>query len=177
MEDKTKGLAYYYFDFLQDQSLTPARLIGSLASQLLCQTTGTSTGESKAFQLFSGYESKSVYPNMNQVEELFLSVASGFSSTFVILDGIDEYADRAEILDFLGRLTTLDFELKILVASRRSSDLVKNFQYFRSVTISPSDIENDVDSYIRASLARLRHQSTFQSVEGVQALKQGANGM
>ena len=182
-DDKTVGLAYLYIDFVQMQDLTAARLIGILVSQLLQQTMNDRPDMSQAalMQALSLFEtsyghSKSSYPSLSQIEELFFSSASNFSRIFIVIDGIDEYEDRSELLEFFSHMTTLDNELKVFVASRSNPDLEIGFQYFQGVTILPTDVERDIEEYIRAKLPKVKNKMSFPIEQAIETLKQGACG-
>jgi hypothetical protein len=175
--DTKVGIAYYYCDFARDQTLTLAKLVGSLLSQLIQQDTESEFVESNMFELFDEHEARSSYPTASELECFILQLAETFSNTIIIIDALDEITDRDDIVNFLVSLSGADGCIKLFIASRNEPDLEDAFQSFNNIAIGSSDIELDVEQYIRSQISRSRWKGSPESEEIVQTLKQKADGM
>ena len=175
--DTKVGIAYYYCDFARDQTLTLAKLVGSLLSQLIQQDADSQFIESNIFELFDEHEASSSYPTASELECYFLRLAETFSNTIIIIDALDEITNRDDIVHFLVSLSGADGCIKLFIASRNEPDLEDAFPHFNNIAIGSRDIESDVEQYIRSRISRSRWKGSPGSEEIVQTLKQRADGM
>jgi hypothetical protein len=152
-------------------------VLGALLSQLLKQNTKSNILEPGVFDLFDRHDAKATYPTMGELETTLSKVLENLSKVFIIIDALDELADRGEVIDFLSSLTMMDGNFKVFVASRRDNDLEAAFGSFGNIAITSSYIEADIEQYVRFRI-RSFGWGDVPDLDGiVQELVRRADGM
>ncbi len=72
-----------------------------------------------------------------------------------MIDGLDEIADKGDILKFLADLQLAGGNVKIFVASRLEVDLADAFKSYTRVIIELEDVQPDMEAYILRKLERM----------------------
>jgi hypothetical protein len=156
-------------------------LIGSFIGQLLRQSPASAIEVLLRIvdDLYTKHQRKSISPNFEDLQEVFVMLTGYFQTVFIVIDGLDEMEDRWSILDVLADLTAGDGSFKVLVASRTESDLKDAFSFYRTVTITPNDVAVDVERFVRKELTgpRFRGSPPSQVEEIVRELLSRADGM
>ena len=94
---------------------------------------------------------------MLELITIFYEVSLNYSKIFVIVDGVDEIVDRHPVLDFFDDLLRDHGTIfKTFVASRPEVDIEHAFQSYMIVAITQSEIESDLQTYVRKELERLQ---------------------
>ncbi|KAI9709714.1 MAG: hypothetical protein M1820_003116 [Bogoriella megaspora] len=179
VEQNEIGLAYHYFRFSSECSLSSENVIGTLISQLLRQDPDSEVLTSDGFCLFERHESKRSYPSYIELKDMLHKLANRFSTIFIIVDALDEFAYRDKIIIFLQDLAAEEWgcEFKIFVASRQEIDLVQALAYFRKLTITSVEVASDIERYVRSRVARFRWHDMADLDAIVQQLCTRADGM
>ena len=169
-------VVYHYCKF-SDSSLPTERLIGALAVQVLQQSNGLADGMASAVSLFERHQYKFGYPDIDDMAAFFQQITVGLTTTFIVIDGLDEIVERELVIAFLDRVTTWDGNFKVFVASRKSRELEQGLGYFNSLTLTQADIEDDIERYARYRISRFRWPDIPELDEIVQELVHRADGM
>jgi hypothetical protein len=171
-------LVYHYCRFSDNATLSSERLIGAMIALLLSKITDSSPLPELLGKLFNRYRSSS-YPSLKELRQSFHELCQHHSRVFVIIDGLDEIIDRSGILEFLTDLALVDVNFKIFVASRPEVDLEFAFESYLTVAITQSDVQLDMETYVRQRLKKLQigdDKETNQDVI-VSELVERAQGM
>jgi hypothetical protein len=148
-------VVYHYCRFSNSASLSSAKVIGALVAQLLGKLPDSIPLPALWSKIFSRCRSPS-YPNPKELRQIFHELCGHFSRVFVIVDGLDEVLDRVEILEFLTDLEVAGGVFKVFVASRPEVDLEINFESYLTVPITQSDVQLDMETYVRQRLEKLQ---------------------
>jgi hypothetical protein len=151
--------------------------LGALLSQLLKQNTKSNIPESETFDLFDRHDAKATYPTIGELETTLYKVVNNLSKVFIVIDALDELADREGIIDFLSSLTMLDGNFKVFVASRRDNDLEAAFGSFGNIAITSNNIEADIEQYVRYRIGSFGWADVPDLDGIVQELVRRADGM
>jgi len=148
-------VVYHYCRFSDSASLSSAKVIGAIVAQLLGKLPHNIPPPALLSKLFNKCRTPS-YPKPKELQQSFHELCQQFSRVFVIVDGLDEVIDRVEILEFLTDLEAVGGIFKVFVASRPEVDLEINFESYLTVPITQSDVQLDMETYVRQRLEKLQ---------------------
>ena len=155
------SLAFFYFDFREDQKTNLRGLLSSLLVQL-CQQSDSYCDE--LFKFYSKYASGSHYPSDDALVECFKDLLKlpGLASTYLIVDALDECPRissafrprREKVLNFIEELIKSRFpNLHICVTSRPEADIrdILDPLIFRSISLHDQRGQmRDIEDYIKS---------------------------
>jgi len=80
-------------------------------------------------------------------------ISGNFNHTYVVLDGIDEYLDRAEVFRFLHDLEEAKrdsrrLDLRVLITSQPEPDIIAAFDTKPRYTLDMSAVKGDIAKYV-----------------------------
>ena len=113
------------------------------------------------------------------LQDMLIKTLQLFGRVHIVIDGIDELADREyllRLLESLGR-RCVNQAINILVVSRRESDIRKALKSFISLAVRPSDTKADIDRYITKSIEAKLEVTEDQKQLALRTLTQKARGM
>ena len=125
-----------------------------------------------------GFESVQILPFI-VVQDLLNKTFELFGKVYLVLDGIDEVKDRAELLVYLtslGRRGVND-KVKVLITSRTEPDIRQALQSFIKFTIHPSNTKEDIRNYIVRSVRARLELKGIHAQATVKTLHKRARGM
>lgn len=108
---------------------------------------------------------------------------SGFGHIYIILDALDECADRGDLMQSLRAISAWGYEnIHILMTSRRESDITESLDAWviSQVPMNIEDVNIDIQIYIQEQLhndTRLRKWSQDVLTHIEEALMAKAQGM
>lgn len=146
---------YHYCRFSDSAVLSSEKVIGAIVAQFLRKLSENIPLPELLSKLFNRYRSPS-YPRLKELREAFHELCQHYSRVFIIVDGLDEVLDRAGILEFLTDLEVVGGVFKVFVASRPEVDLETNFESYLMVPITQSDVQLDMETYVRQRLEKLQ---------------------
>jgi hypothetical protein len=150
---------FYYCNHTDKRTLDPLNIFKSLTQQLL-QFLGD-LPESLLSIIEETFPDDSNVPDLDEIFRLLLVVIHQFSSTTIIIDGIDEVAEdnKALILSQLNNLVrdggpTL---LKLLISGREDSTNAIQIRGIpgTKIRITADTIAGDIDNYVRSAVREL----------------------
>ena len=172
--------AYLYCDFKDSSYQTPVKVLGSLIGQLAKQQ---SEFPDCVQHLYDDHSNEGARPpSMEELFDLIRDVLKGkLCHTYLVLDALDECADRMELLKGLVKLNSnSDLKVNILVTSREERDIKQEFTGLPSHCLREADIAGDVELYVTAEMER---EKRFKNIPPVVKLRikstlvEGAKGM
>ena len=156
------SLAFFYFDFREDQKKTLRGLLSSLLVQLCRQSDSYCD---MLFEFYSEHNSGLRHPSDDAIVECLKDLIKlpGQAPVYIIVDALDECPDasanptpRAEVLSLLEDLINSQFpNLRICVTSRPETDIkdVLDPLVFHSVSLhDQSEQRRDIEEYIKSTI-------------------------
>ncbi|KAH7122392.1 hypothetical protein B0J11DRAFT_581097 [Dendryphion nanum] len=143
--DPSFGVAYLYCNFRRQDDQKPENLLANLLKQLVSDTD--------SLKLIKNWHGKRQQPSQDDIARTLRSVASLYSSVFILVDALDElqamhgYRGR-----FLSDLVSLSNEprVKVFATSRFIPDITEVFQRSSSLEIRAS--KEDVEKYLNGRI-------------------------
>ncbi|TVY39940.1 hypothetical protein LOCC1_G005838 [Lachnellula occidentalis] len=183
----SRPVFYYYFNYADKRTLEPANVFGTLARQCL---EGMETFESLADEIEQADHDGERLTDHSKALDFMQKAANLYARQFyIVLDGLDEANESSQKVICNGvrqLLNNASVEIKLFITGREELESllhIKPTVMFYSVIVSPTAIELDIDSYIRAS-TRLRITEGSLVIRDpaleeliVQELVKGAKGM
>ena len=182
-----RGLAFYFFDFREDET----QGVGSLLRALLKQFSRELPIASQ--ELHSLYQSAQAGSRQPTIDELLVTLhrtLQHFDDSFIVMDALDECSNREErdiLFDALAEIEGWDqVRLHLLVTSRPETDIKSAMEdgttFRQAIPIDGRLVQDDIRSYVRnrlqqdTRLKRWRNNAQVQEdIENV--LTEKANGM
>ena len=156
------SLAFFYFDFREDQKKDLRGLLSSLLVQLCRQSDSYCD---ILLEFYSEHDKGTRHPSDDALVECLKKLLKipGLAPVYIIADALDECPNasanptpRAEILTLLEELIDLQFpNLRICITSRPETDIkdVLDPLVFHSVSLhDQSDQRRDIEDYIKSSI-------------------------
>ena len=152
-QNQRVGIAYFYFDYAnQDQETTKV-----VISSLLKQVSSCVSLTPELVALYSSLKPKSKRPDMSQLVENIVAAATYLSSAFIVLDALDDCLDDelSVLLDTLEELGRHSF--RIFVTSRPHLSVQSNFFLPPTVTIPIIADPADVRKFLTQKVKKRSH--------------------
>jgi hypothetical protein len=163
LTDSRSAIAYFYCDGNDSRKQDTRYILGNFVRQLLPKWYTLSGQEnSMVRQIYEkhkdkGLNSKSV---LQDLEDSLKTMASAFSHVYLVIDGVDEIAERDYILSFFNGHRRSD-KLHLLVASRPLPDIEKRLCGTLRLDIEANCVLEDIETYIQW---RLRNDQKFKRI-------------
>ena len=173
------GIAFFYFDFYDKDTLLPA-VLRSLIKQLSLQCT---TAYDALTSLFSQYGEGQQPPPLDELMITLKSMIGAFSNVYIIFDALDEYSERDELLRILGLIHGWKIgTLHLLATSRKERDIEVGLDSLVSHRVPMDEIlvEDDIRMHVVRILAddiKFRQYSGEEKKLIKTKLMEGAHGM
>jgi hypothetical protein len=183
-DDTSIATAYFYFDFNDTQKQDPELMLLSLLCQLLQRLVVIPKGVEA---LFSSCENGQRKPSLHALLDVTRQVAQEFAHVYVILDALDECAQRSELMDMLETIAGWPLNnLHLLITSRKERDIETSLGSYvgeeDTVCLQRDVVDQDIQRYVQQrlrdnkSLAKWNKDAVI-SQEIEDALMRGARGM
>jgi hypothetical protein len=165
-------------------------IIRSLIKQLYCCRPNTP----EAVELLHKYRETGQHPELQDLRDALIATVRGFSSVYLVIDALDEYAyqisERRNLLDNILQIQMSGLKnLHILCTSRREVDIEKGFKtlFLASAPASidvnlltyRNKVDYDIGLYIDKTLASETYDEWSEEIkkEVREALIEKADGM
>jgi len=145
-------LAFFYFDFNDDERSKVESLIRSIIAQLFARNVENSTALDK---LFSQYQDGAFQPPLADLLTVLSEMITGFGTTYVVVDALDECAELEELLKILYEIQGWAIDhLHLIVTSRYLPDIDRSISGLATDTlyIQESAVQEDISLYITERL-------------------------
>ena len=183
-DDPRKAVAYFYFDFSDPQKQVPELMVQSLISQLSQQCVKV---PATLDALFSSCKNGQRHPSLDAFLEVLQQIIQEFTQSYIILDALDECANRAELMGVLKSMVGWGHEnLHILVTSREVRDIESSLERFvdnqNTVCLQSELVDKDIHTYICQRLSDDDNLRRWQKDHDIRqkiedTLMKGARGM
>jgi len=154
-QDIGKAVAYFYFDFTNPEKQNPELMVSSLISQLSRQSVKFPAVLEATFASYGKGEGP---PPLHITLEVLRQIILVFPQTYLVLDALDECADRKRLLATLRSIAAWKIEtLHLLVTSRKEKDIVDSLErfvdYSAMVCLQSELVDPDIQTYVRQRLS------------------------
>jgi hypothetical protein len=138
------GVAFFYFDYRDQDNQSPANVVASIVKQLASQKSPLPRS---VVELHKRFEKQQDRPQLKDLETTLLHTCQEFHRNFIIIDALDECA-RSHRMSFLQVLRDLErASVRLIVTSRpHPDDIKRNMDAFPQITIEASD--SDIKKYV-----------------------------
>ncbi|KAF2488658.1 HET-domain-containing protein, partial [Lophium mytilinum] len=184
VDNNEKVVAYFFFDFNDAQKQVPELMIRSLISQLSQQCVKMPTALET---FFASCQSKKQPPSLDDLLEVLHQMILVFPQSYLILDALDECADRAVLMDLLETMAGWRlYNLHVLVTSRKEHDIESSLESIvekqNTICLETKLVDKDIQKYVRGRLRddkslRKWQKDPIMRREIEARLMEGAHGM
>ncbi|KFY23766.1 hypothetical protein V491_02414 [Pseudogymnoascus sp. VKM F-3775] len=148
--DATIGIAYIYFNFRQQQDQRLEDLVASLLKQLVQEQPSVPNSLKSLYGL---HKNKRTRPSFDEVLKVLQSTITSYSTTFIIIDGLDEcQLSSGSRRKFISEIFNLQAKtgLNLFVTSRFIPSIIEEFNGSASLEIRASheDVQNYLDGHM-----------------------------
>jgi hypothetical protein len=186
--------AFFFFDFNDVQKQDPEKMVRSLLCQLLQQFVEQQSAKQQSVNvpaslddLFCSCKSGQRQSSSDALLEVLRLMVKELPQVYVVVDALDECAQRAELMETLNTIAGWELpNLHLLVTSRREQDIEFTLTGFVSeqnrICLQSTLVDRDIQRYVRQRLSddkRLQKWGTDATVLGdIEAtVMGGAKGM
>lgn len=178
--DPAYAIAYFYFDFNDDEKQNHEKLLRSLITQFSSQCVNV---PKPLEALYHRSKDGRQQPTIDSLMSILQYMLRTFQQTFIIIDALDECKEREELFKMLREIVDWNFDgLHLLATSRKERDIEESVACLVTEQICLQSILVDDDIHIHIQ-ERLRSDPRLKIWPGeVQllietTLMDGANGM
>lgn len=174
------GLAYFYFDFHEEQKQNVEGLLLSLIIQLAYQQEKLPV---QFKSLCDDFKERRGRLNQEKLLKVLHASIKQFRRVYLFLDALDECGEQQEVLSLIANLVHSDAGFSILITSRDTTEISYSALGQISTNViymSLDDVNMDIRTYVVNSLSRdpkLRERPSHVKAEIEAALTSGSNGM
>lgn len=174
------GVAYFYFDFNETQKQSAEGFFRSILVQLALQTA---TFPDEIQNLYSQHGKGTQQPNLIALKALFHLLFKRFWRTYIIMDALDECAEREDMLQSIVDIVSdKSAWVNVLLTSRKELDITERLKPILTsqINIQAIFVDADIKLYVRSSLStdpKLNGRPDSVKLEMEKVLVDGAHGM
>ncbi|KFZ24288.1 hypothetical protein V502_01228 [Pseudogymnoascus sp. VKM F-4520 (FW-2644)] len=182
--DPGKVVAYFYFDFTDADKQKPELMVRSLISQLSEQCIRMPLALEA---LYSSCDKGNRQPSLDALMNVLQQMLLEFPQSYLILDALDECADRAELLSILEQIAGWQLEeMRVLVTSRKERDIESSLDEIVNreciICLQHQVVDKDIQTYVRQRLSNDKGLKKWQKDVKIRqeieiALMEGSRGM
>jgi hypothetical protein len=152
--NQSSAFAYFFFDGKDGQkgSQTVGSLIRSLIVQFAASYGGIPATLAKLYQ--SCHDGKS-QPSEQSLQSVLLLILEAFNDVYIVLDALDECAEREDVLKWIKQTTRWrKTKLHLLATSRPEEEIARHLQLLDPdhVNINQYLVSRDIERYIDSIL-------------------------
>jgi hypothetical protein len=178
------ALAYFYFDFNDEQKQHAEPMLRSLVFQLSQQSMDMPTGLDI---LYSSHEEGKRQPSPDVLLKVARQMMRNLSQVYIVMDALDECAQPAQLMEMLETMAKWQLQnMHLIVTSRREHDIATLLDEFmdpeNTICLQSKIVDKDIQQYVRKRLSddkdfsKWRKDSILQQ-EIETALIKGSRGM
>jgi hypothetical protein len=152
--NQSSAFAYFFFDGKDGQkgSQTVESLIRSLIRQFSTAYGGVPAVLTK---LYHSYHDGGAQPSVESLQVTLLLIIEAFKDVYIVLDALDECAERKDVLKWIKQTTSWrKSKLHLLATSRPEEDIAKHLRLLDPdhVKIKQDLVSRDIKRYINSIL-------------------------
>ena len=157
--DETVGIAYFYYNFKEQDKQRAEDVLASLLGQLI-SSLPSQPDSVKA--LYGGRKGNRTRPPVDESSKTLQSIATLYSRVFIIVDALDEWqvsdGCRSKFLSEIFSLQT-KCRMKLFATSRPIPEIVQKFDGRTSLEIRAS--KEDIERYLEGHIGDLTASGDF----------------
>ena len=171
-------MAFFYFNFSAEDEQTPVQILSSLLKQLLLQLDELPV---RVKQHFDRCIMKGQTPQVNELQDLLLSIPREFDTVYLVIDALDECRVGDCRTELLRAFQAFQASMKLMVTSRpHIEDLIENLAHAAQVKLRA--VESDIRDYVHKQLDTRKMKKIIGKDENlreeiVTTIVTGAHGM
>ncbi|KAG6905954.1 hypothetical protein DXG01_016698 [Tephrocybe rancida] len=175
------GTAYFFFDGRDSQNALQLHenLIRSLISQFSHQRGGIPTELADLYKHCGDHRQ----PSVNQLQDVLRNILDGFSHAYIVIDALDECANREETLVWVSRVISdtdrAADNLHIMVTSRPERDIEEVLGMFDpgAIDVGNTTANQDIIKYLENQMQlKLKRYNENTREEIMSSLREHAEG-
>jgi hypothetical protein len=152
--DQSSAFAYFFFDGKDGQkgSQTVGSLVRSLIRQFSTAYGGVPTVLTK---LYHSCHDGGAQPSVESLQATLLLILEAFNDVYIVLDALDECAEREDVLKWIIKTTCWrQDKLHLLATSRPEEEIARHLQLLdpNHVNINQDLVSRDIERYIDSIL-------------------------
>ena len=152
--ENRRRVAYFYCDGNYPEKQNYRYIFGSIVRQILSRIYDTAI-----FAQLKTLPERSQNLQQDVLLSTLETIALQSSDEWhIVIDGLDECADRTILLDMLLRLNDMH-TLCVIVTSRHEDDIKRTFNELQSLEMDLASVQHDIAIYVDAKLEKLRRMS------------------
>jgi hypothetical protein len=182
--DPGKVAAYFYFDFTDADKQKPDLMVRSLISQLSEQCIEIPIALEA---LYSSLDNGNRQPSLDALMNVLEQMLQEFPQSYLILDALDECADRVELMRILKQMARWQLEeTRVLVTSRKERDIESSLEEIVNreciICLQHQVVDKDIQTYVRQRLSDDKGLKKWQKGAEIRqeietVLMEGSRGM
>src|ERR1700728_4343530 len=151
---KSCAFAYFFFDGKDGQK--GSQTVGSLIRSLITQFSTPYGGVPAVLtKLYHSCHSGRAQPSVESLQATLLLIFEAFDDAYIVLDALDECAERKAVLKWIKQMTSWrKSKLHLLATSRPEEDIAKHLRLLDPdhVNIKQDLVSRDIERYINSIL-------------------------
>lgn len=154
---KDTSIAFYFFDSVQTESLSPCTFLRSILHQIL-RTELLHPALQRRFEaIFIGPNGTSREPEIDELETLVTELCDTLQKVIIFIDGINEVEqdDRRLVLRFLKTIQQSQAIIKLFIASRPEVDVpIFSDGQLTHINNRAHDTRLEIDNFINSRVEK-----------------------
>jgi hypothetical protein len=150
----SSAFAYFFFDGKDGQK--ESQTVGSLIRSLIRQFSATYGGVPTVLaKLYHSCHDGGSPPSLPSLHATLLLILEAFDNVFIVLDALDECAERKDVLKWIKQMTSWrKSKLHLLITSRPEEDIARHLQLLDPdhVNINQDLVGRDIERFINCIL-------------------------
>jgi hypothetical protein len=150
----SSAFAYFFFDGKDGQK--GSQTVGSLVRSLITQFSTPYGGIPAVLtKLYQSCHNGRAQPSVESLQATLLRILEAFDDVYVVLDALDECAERKDVLKWIKQTTSWrKGKLHLLATSRPEEDIAKHLRLLDPghVHIKQDLVRRDIERYINSIL-------------------------
>jgi hypothetical protein len=152
--NQSSAFAYFFFDGKDGQK--ESQTVGSLIRSLIRQFSATYGGVPTVLtKLYHSCHDGGSQPSVESLQATLLLILEAFDDVYIVLDALDECAERKDVLKWIKQMTSWrKNKLHLSATSRPEEDIAKHLRLLDPdhVYIKQDLVGRDVERYINSIL-------------------------
>ncbi|KFY03640.1 hypothetical protein V490_00108, partial [Pseudogymnoascus sp. VKM F-3557] len=182
--DPGKVVAYFYFDFTNADKQKPELMVRSLISQLSEQCVKMPLALEA---LYSSSDKGNRQPSLDALMIALQQMLLEFPQSYLILDALDECANRGELLSILEQIAGWQLkEMRVVVTSRQERDIEISLEIIVNrefiICLQHQVVDKDIQTFVHQRLSDDKGLKRWQKDAEIRreieaTLMEGSRGM
>ncbi|KAF5677114.1 hypothetical protein FCIRC_6841 [Fusarium circinatum] len=146
------GVAFFFCDYKNTESLIPTKILGAIASQLALQNDGSFEHLEEYFKKLCPSRALSKEPEVAGLRDTIANMVKTFREVLIIVDGLDECGDEmSNVTSCLSDLASLAEPATVALFSRNEMQIRSRMgKKFTEIPIEAHT--KDIENYVRSEL-------------------------